>query len=59
MEDASKAKAAIAALSDFNLKGNRIRVEVRIYSKIGCVYFIFYCIRYQQLRIAIQVVHRK
>ena len=30
MEDASKAKASIAALNDFNLKGNRIRVEVRI-----------------------------
>lgn len=28
MEDASKAKASIAALNDFNLKGNRIRVEV-------------------------------
>ncbi len=31
MEDASKAKASIAALNEFNLKGNRIRVEVRIY----------------------------
>jgi len=30
MEDASKAKASIAALNDFNLKGNRIRVEVRM-----------------------------
>jgi len=28
MEDASKAKASIAALNDFNLKGNRIRVEI-------------------------------
>ncbi|UJR15906.1 hypothetical protein I4U23_002827 [Adineta vaga] len=28
MEDASKAKASIAALNDFNFKGNRIRVEV-------------------------------
>jgi len=28
MEDASKAKASIAALNDFNLKGSRIRVEV-------------------------------
>lgn len=28
MEDGSKAKASIAALNDFNLKGNRIRVEV-------------------------------
>jgi hypothetical protein len=33
MEDASKAKASIAALNDFNLKGNRIRVEVIIYFK--------------------------
>jgi hypothetical protein len=30
MEDASKAKASIAALNDFNLKGSRIRVEVCI-----------------------------
>jgi len=30
MEDSSKAKASIAALNDFNLKGNRIRVEVRV-----------------------------
>ncbi|CAF1133084.1 unnamed protein product [Adineta ricciae] len=28
MEDSSKAKASIAALNDFNLKGNRIRVEL-------------------------------
>ncbi|CAF0819184.1 unnamed protein product [Rotaria sordida] len=28
MEDASKAKASIAALNEFNLKGSRIRVEV-------------------------------
>ncbi|CAF0741661.1 unnamed protein product [Didymodactylos carnosus] len=28
MEDASKAKAAIAALNDFNLKGTRIKVEM-------------------------------
>ncbi|CAF1143677.1 unnamed protein product [Adineta ricciae] len=28
MEDASKAKASIAALNDFNLKGSRIRVEI-------------------------------
>ncbi|CAF1170324.1 unnamed protein product [Adineta steineri] len=28
MEDASKAKASIAALNDFSLKGNRIRVEM-------------------------------
>jgi hypothetical protein len=34
MEDASKAKASIAALNDFNLKGNRIIVAVRIYLKI-------------------------
>jgi len=33
MEDASKAKASIAALNDFNLKGSRIRVEVCIHSK--------------------------
>ena len=33
MEDASKAKASIAALNDFNLKGSRIRVEVCIYLK--------------------------
>jgi hypothetical protein len=31
MEDASKAKAAIAVLNEFNLKGSRIRVEVSIY----------------------------
>ena len=30
MDDASKAKASIAALNEFNLKGNRIRVEVRM-----------------------------
>lgn len=30
MEDASKAKASIAALNEFNLKGNRIRVEMSI-----------------------------
>jgi hypothetical protein len=34
MEDASKAKASIAALNDFSLKGNRIRVEASIYSNI-------------------------
>ncbi|CAF0963955.1 unnamed protein product [Adineta steineri] len=28
MEDASKAKASIAALNDFNIKGSRIRVEI-------------------------------
>jgi hypothetical protein len=33
MEDASKAKASIAALNEFNLKGSRIRVEVCIHSK--------------------------
>ncbi len=33
MEDASKAKASIAALNDFNLKGSRIRVEVCIHFK--------------------------
>jgi hypothetical protein len=37
MEDASKAKASIAALNEFNLKGTRIRVEVRIYWEILCV----------------------
>ena len=30
MEDASKAKASIAALNDFSLKGNRIRVEASV-----------------------------
>lgn len=34
MEDASKAKASIAALNEFNLKGSRIRVEVNITSTI-------------------------
>ena len=33
MEDASKAKASIAALNDFNLKGSRIRVEVSLGSR--------------------------
>jgi len=37
MEDASKAKASIAALNDFNLKGTRIRVEVGIDWEILCV----------------------
>lgn len=44
MEDASKAKASIAALNDFNLKGSRIRVEASIYSEIlyiiECVYLL-------------------
>ena len=39
MEDASKAKASIAALNDFNLKGSRIRVEVSVYLKRLCVLF--------------------
>jgi hypothetical protein len=41
MEDASKAKASIAALNDFNLKGSRIRVEVCIYLVIFVVIFDF------------------
>jgi hypothetical protein len=44
MEDASKAKASIAALNDFNLKGSRIRVEVSIYWMIlyiACDMFIY------------------
>jgi hypothetical protein len=31
MEDATKAKASIAALNEFNLKGSRIRVEASIF----------------------------
>ncbi len=42
MEDASKAKASIAALNDFSLKGNRIRVEASIYSNILCVYYLIH-----------------
>ena len=38
MEDASKAKASIAALNDFNLKGSRIRVEVCYDSMNGFLY---------------------
>lgn len=48
MEDASKAKASIAALNEFNLKGNRIRVEVCLFfsrhddSKLCCLILDFY-----------------
>ena len=49
MEDASKAKASIAALNDFNLKGSRIRVEVSVYLKSLCVcHLMCLFIRYQQ-----------
>jgi hypothetical protein len=41
MEDASKAKASIAALNDFNLKGSRIRVEVCIHLKTNLFCLIF------------------
>jgi hypothetical protein len=57
MEDASKAKASIAALNDFNLKGSRIRVEVCDYSKFNLLIVLF--IRYQRLNFEIRVVHRK
>ncbi len=36
MEDASKAKASIAALNDFNLKGSRIKVEASFLIKPSC-----------------------
>jgi hypothetical protein len=57
MEDASKAKASIAALNDFNLKGSRIRVEVCGYFKFNLLIPLF--IRYQRLNFEIRVVHRK
>lgn len=57
MEDASKAKASIAALNDFNLKGNRIRVEVGVYHRF--YWEIIHCLRFQRRHIAVQVVHRK
>jgi hypothetical protein len=49
MEDASKAKASIAALNDFNLKGSRIRVEASIYVKNVFIVSSLLFIRYQQL----------
>ena len=42
MEDASKAKASIAALNEFNLKGNRIRVEVCLFFSIGWIRKFFF-----------------
>ena len=42
MEDASKAKASIAALNEFNLKGSRIRVEVCCHLEDSFVDFILY-----------------
>ena len=36
MEDASKAKASIAALNEFNLNGNRIKVEVSGSMSVKC-----------------------
>ena len=53
MEDASKAKASIAALNDFNLKGSRIRVEVCIHLEKGFVFncsFTVYQVSTTQLR---------
>jgi len=60
MEDASKAKASIAALNDFNLKGSRIRVEVCIHlkKKVNKSLLLLF-IRFQQLNFETQVVHRK
>ena len=60
MEDASKAKASIAALNDFNLKGSRIRVEVCIYFKgFFSSSLILLFSRYQPRNFETRVVHRK